>query len=189
MNGLGRIHLISAFVALAAGGWVFLISKGTRWHRTLGHLYAAAMIVLNATALGIYQLTGRFGPFHVFAIIALVTLGIGMSTVLFRRPRGGWMEAHAGWMAGSYMGLMAAFVAETSTRVLMPILVERLEPAAAWTAFWAVVAVASTATIGGGIWLIRTRIDAAIANTPEAMRRERAALRAQAPAGAEGEAS
>ncbi len=184
MSELGLIHLISAFVALGAGAWVFLIPKGTRWHRTLGHLYVGAMIVLNATALGIYRLMGRFGPFHVFALIALGTLGLAMWTVLWRRPRGRWIEAHAGWMAGSYMGLMAAFVAETSTRVLMPYLTERLEPAAAWTSFWAVVTIASVATIGGGVWMIRTRMDAAIASTPEALRRERAALRAEPTADA-----
>lgn len=183
-DALGHMHLISAFVALAAGGWVLLIPKGTRWHRTLGHLYVAAMIVLNATALGIYRLTGSFGPFHVFALIAFGTLAMAMGTVLLRRPRKAWIEAHAGWMAGSYMGLAAAFVAETSTRLLMPWAAARFEGTTVWVFFWSAVAVATAVTIGTGVWLIRTRMEAAVAATPEAMRRERARLQAEMEAAA-----
>lgn len=176
-DAVGHMHLIAAFVALGAGAWVFLIAKGTRWHRTLGHVYVAAMIVLNATALAIYRLTGGFGPFHVFALVALATLAMAMGTVLLRRPRGRWIEAHAGWMAGSYMGLAAAFVAETSTRLLMPIVAARAETGTAWIVFWTVVAVATALTMGVGVRLIRTRMDAAVRGTPDAMRRERALLR------------
>lgn len=182
---LGAIHLISAFVTLAAGGWVLLIPKGTRWHRTLGHLYVASMIVLNATALGIYRLTGSFGPFHVFALIAFGTLIMAMATVLMRRPRKSWIEAHAGWMAGSYMGLAAAFVAETSTRLLMPWVAARYEGSTVWILFWSAVAVATAITIGAGVWLIRTRMEAAVAATPDAMRRERDHLRALLDAAAD----
>ncbi len=183
-DALGHMHLISAFVALAAGGWVFLIAKGTRWHRTLGHLYVAAMIVVNATALGIYRLTGAFGPFHFFALVAFATLLVAMGTVLLRRPRKTWIEAHAGWMAGSYMGLAAAFVAETSTRLLMPWVATQAQGTTLWVVFWSAVAVASTATIGTGVWLIRTRMEAAVAATPDAMRRERAQLQAATEAAA-----
>lgn len=185
-GSLGDVHLIAAFVALAAGGWVFLIPKGTRWHRTLGHLYVTAMVVLNASALGIYRLTGSFGPFHVFALVALGTLAMAMGTVLLRRPRKKWIEAHAGWMAGSYMGLAAAFVAETSTRLLMPWVAGRYEGTAVWVVFWSAVAVTSLATIGAGVWLLRTRMEGAVAATPDAMRRERARLRAETEAAAHG---
>lgn len=175
-DAVGHMHLISAFVALATGAWVFLIPKGTRWHRTLGHLYLSAMIILNVTALAIYRLTGGFGPFHIFALIALITMVLAMGTVLLRRPKGRWIEAHAGWMAGSYMGLTAAFVAETSTRLIMPMVAARYDGGSVWIAFWSVVVLATALTIAGGKWLIATRMEAAVARTPASMRRERAEL-------------
>jgi hypothetical protein len=47
----------------------------------------------------------------------------------------------------------------------------------AWAAFWACVAVASLSVMGGGWWLVKTRLPASVAGAPEAMRLERAALR------------
>ena len=47
------------------GGIVVLRRKGTRSHRRIGLAYAAALLLVNATALAIYDLYGRFGPFHV----------------------------------------------------------------------------------------------------------------------------
>lgn len=178
MSDVGTVHLVFAFVAMGAGAAVLFLPKGTRWHRTLGHLYVTAMLGLNVTALAIYRLTGSFGVFHVFAIVALVTLAFGITAVLIRRPRGRWIEAHAGWMAGSYLGLMAAFVAESSTRFVMPRVAEYLDGPRLWGVFWTLVAVASCATVAVGVWLIRTRMDAAIAGTPQDMRRERERLRA-----------
>lgn len=175
---LGVVHLVFAFVAIAAGAGVLFMAKGTRWHRTVGHLYVTSMVGLNVSALAIYDLTGSFGPFHVFALVALLVVGIGMWTVLARRPRRRWIDAHARWMASSYMGLMAAFVAESATRFVMPRVEPHLDGPALWGAFWTAVAVASGATIAVGLWLIRTRMDAAVASTPAAMRREREELRA-----------
>ena len=182
MSPLGWIHLIFAFVAMGSGAVVLLRPKGTRWHRTWGHLFVTSMIGLNGTALAIYDLLGHFGPFHVFALISLGSVLVGMACVLFRWPKGSWIEHHAGWMAGAYMGLMAAFVAETSTRLIMPALAPYLE-GAGWAVFWSVVAVASLSTIGVGVWLIRTRMEEAVENTPAAMRREREELKAASGAG------
>lgn len=176
-DAVGHIHLIAAFAALLTGGWVLLIPKGTRWHRTLGHLYLTSMIVVNATALAIYRLTGSFGPFHFFALVGFVALALAMGTVLLRRPRGRWIEAHGSWMAGSYMGLAAAFIAETSTRLLLPIVAERTEGGSIWIAFWTLVAAATALSIGAGVWLMRTRMEAAVRKTPQAMRAERDRLR------------
>lgn len=179
MSSFGVVHLITSFVAIGSGGWVMLIPKGTRWHRTLGHVYAMSMIGVIASALAIYDLTGSFGPFHVAAIVGAVTLAGGLFSVLARRPKKEWITAHAIWMSWSYIGLMAAFVAETATRFVMPQLRPYLETnAQAWGAFWTSVGVASFAVVGVGWWLVKTRLPAAVAATPEAIRRERDELRA-----------
>ncbi len=78
MSTLGTVDFVFAWVAMAAGAWVLLLPEGTRWHRTLGHLYVGEMVGLDVTALFLYRMTGRFGPFHVFAVIALITLGFAL---------------------------------------------------------------------------------------------------------------
>lgn len=178
MSGLGWTHLVFALLALTSGAWVLRMPKGTRWHRTVGHLYATSMLGLNATALAIYRMTGTFGVFHALALVSLGTLGMAMWTVLARRPRGSWIESHAIWMGWSYNGLAAAAVSETATRFLMPWIAPRVGDAAVGI-FWTIVGVATFAVIFVGARLIKTRTPAAVAAAPEAMRRERARLRAR----------
>lgn len=179
MSSMGMVHLITSFMAIGAGGWVLLIRKGTRWHRTIGHLYAMSMVGVLASAFAIYDLTGSFGPFHFAALVGTFTLAGGLYSVLARRPKKGWMTAHAIWMSWSYIGLMAALVAETATRFAMPRLLPLLRSnAQGWAVFWTSVALASSVVFVLGWWLVKTRLPASVAATPEAMRREREALRA-----------
>lgn len=62
MSTVGFIHMIFGIVALVAGTAVLFLRKGTRWHRTLGHLYLTNMLASNISALFIYRLYGSFGP-------------------------------------------------------------------------------------------------------------------------------
>jgi len=117
MSELGWIHTIFGLVALISGLIVVLQRKGTRWHRTIGHIYLSAMLSLNTTALFIYNLYGHFGPFHWLAIASLLTLIAGILPVLIRRPKGRWLERHAIFNSYSYIGLVAAFSAEITSRI------------------------------------------------------------------------
>lgn len=117
MSTLGWIHTIFGMVALVAGGVVLYLPKGTRWHRTLGHVYLTNMLALNISALFIYRLYGHFGPFHWMALGSLLTLAAGMVPVFTRRPKGRWLERHAAFINGSYVGLVAAFAAEITSRL------------------------------------------------------------------------
>ncbi len=117
MDALGWIHVIFGLVALAAGTAIVFSAKGTRWHRTFGHIYLTTMLGLNITALFIYNLFGIFGPFHWMALASLITLAGGMAAVLMRRPRGRWLTWHAGFMSGSYVGLIAAAASEVTSRI------------------------------------------------------------------------
>lgn len=162
MDAIGTTHLVFSFLAIGFGGITLALPKGTRWHRTWGHGYVWCMLGLIVTAFATYNLTGSVTPFHFAAVAALVTLIAGIWTVLARRPRKGWVHAHATWMVWSYVGLMGAFVAESLTRFAMPRLSGFLEEAALWGAFWTLVGVASFVVIGLGAWLIRARLPAAI---------------------------
>jgi uncharacterized membrane protein len=156
---------------------VVLLSKGTRWHRTWGHAYVMSMAGVVATALGIYDLTSSFGPFHFGALVAGLTTVSGMVSVLFRRPRGAWLPAHATWMSGSYIGLLCAFCAESLTRFVLPALAPYMEGSVR-TLFWILVAVGSLAVAVVGARIVKVRLPRAIASTPVAMRAERQFLRA-----------
>jgi len=115
LSSLGAAHLAAACVALLPRLVVLLERKGTPAHRSFGATYVAAMIALNVTALGIYRLTGQFGPFHVLALISLAAVARGTLAVLRRSP--GWLVRHYYNMAGSYLGLLAAACAEVVARV------------------------------------------------------------------------
>jgi hypothetical protein len=75
------------------------------------------MVLLNVTALAIYDLFGSFGPFHWLAVISLATVVAGFVPVFLRRPRGGWLRLHAYFIPWSYVGLVAGAVAEVVSRI------------------------------------------------------------------------
>ena len=173
MTPIGAVHFTASLAALLAGAVVLLLPKGTRWHRTWGHAYVWSFALVVITSFAMFNLTGRFTPFHLAAVIGGGTLLGGMYSVLWRRPRKEWIEAHATWMAWSYVGLMAAFSAETLTRFVLPRMAGVLTEQNVWWAFWGVVALGSFGAGAVGWWLIRTRLAASVAGTPAAMRRER----------------
>jgi uncharacterized membrane protein len=144
MSTLGWIHTVTALAALVTGAAILLRPKGTRRHRQLGWTYVACMVLLNATALAIYRLTGSFGPFHVAALLSLATVLAGVVPAVRRRPADKWVEYHYWWMTYSYLGLLAATAAEVATRV-------------PGTRFWWTVVAASAAVFAVGAPIIRRR--------------------------------
>jgi uncharacterized membrane protein len=164
---LGWTHTIAALAALVTGAAVLLTRKGTRRHRQLGWGYVVSMLLLNGTALLIYRLSGRFGPFHVGAVFSLVTVAAGTAAALGARrararrnaaERVRALERHYPFMTWSYVGLVAAAVSEIATRV--PTL--RPRPGQG-LAFGITVAVATLLVVGVGAWLIRRHRSALLA--------------------------
>ena len=153
MDALGATHLVFGVSALVVGAGVVLTRKGTRAHRTAGHLYFTSMLGLNLTGLFIYRLTGGFNFFHAAALISLACVLAGLAPVLLRRPRKGWLHWHGGVMSGAYIGLVAAAVSEVVTRV------------PGWD-FGVAVGAATAFVSALGAYLIRTRMGAAIAGIP-----------------------
>jgi uncharacterized membrane protein len=151
MTHMGLIHLASALIALAAGALVLLNRKGTRAHRAMGWTFAASMLVLNASALTLYRLTGSFGPFHFAALASLATLIAGVVPARRRLPRGRWLARHYYFMTYAYMGLVAAAVAESATRI--PAV--RAIAGGPTLAFWVTVALSTIAVVVTGVMMIR----------------------------------
>lgn len=153
MSTLGWIHTTFGIIALLAGTAVVLLRKGTRWHRTLGHVYLTSMISLNVTALFIYRLFGHFGPFHWLALNSLLTLIAGMVPVFTRRP--GWLERHAIFINISFIGLVAAMASEITSRI--PGLEDN---------FGLVVGLTSVLIIGVGMVLLFRNLPISLRRTP-----------------------
>ena len=152
LTTIGWVHTIFGLLAVISGTIVILNRKGSRLHRAWGYLYLFSMLSTNATALLIYELTGRLNFFHYSAFFSLATLIIGMLPVFTRRPpRKRWMLRHAHFMSGSYIGVVAATLAEITSRV------------PGWDIGLATgITVAIVSAIG--IYLIQTRTEQAIAN-------------------------
>lgn len=161
MSTLGWMHVIFGLAALLAGTAVIFKRKGTRWHRTLGHFYLTSMIALNLTGLFIFNLFGTFGPFHWLALASLLTLIMGMIPVFRRRPQGQWLQRHAAFMNGSYVGLVAATAAEVTSRI--PGTEELFGP---------VVAITSFAVMAIGAYLIQRNLQKSISKTPARFNRQ-----------------
>ena len=146
---LGALHLAMAIIAMISGGAVSLMrSKGSVAHRRVGWVYVGSMIGLNVTAFWIYRLFGGFGLFHAAAIVSLLTVLFGMIPVLTRRPKK-WLEHHAYWMSWSYVGLLAAAAAETTSRVPR-------------SPFWWMVAGSTLLVVAIGSRIIRAKLPPAI---------------------------
>jgi uncharacterized membrane protein len=114
---MGAAHLAGAVAALVLGAMVLGAPKGTEFHRAVGAGYAAAMVILNVSALAIYRLTGHFEPFHALALASLATIARGIVPAVRRRP--GWLMRHYRNMAWSYVALLAATGSEIVLRVLL----------------------------------------------------------------------
>lgn len=118
MSYLGPAHLTAAVASLASGALMLVMRKGGRRHRRLGWVYVGSMAAVNVTALLIYDLFGRFGPFHIAALVSGGTIIGGVMPAVRRHPPRMWVEYHAQFMVWSYIGLVAAAVSEISTRYL-----------------------------------------------------------------------
>jgi uncharacterized membrane protein len=150
MNILGWFHVVCALVALGSGAVVLLRRKGTRSHRRIGWIYVSSMLALNVTALMIYRLFGGLGPFHVAAVVSLLTVIAGIIPAYRQKPAN-WLEHHYAWMTWSYVGLCAATVSEVATRV-------------PGFRFWWAVMLGTFAVVGIGAALIRRNQAAVLAS-------------------------
>ncbi len=149
MSPLGWFHTAVAVIAMVCGAWVILNPKGGRRHRQVGYAYAAAMLLMNVTALMIYRLFGGIGPFHIFAVFSLATTGWGVWVAWRRQP--GWFQSHYYMMCWSVVGLYAAFWSEVGARVVP------------MSRFWPVVIGATVLTTIIGARLIRRYRDRFVA--------------------------
>lgn len=127
----GSIHLIASIIALITGLFVLITTKGTRTHKQVGYVYSISMILLNLTAFMLYNLYGKFGIFHWFAVISCLTLFAGLYPVLTKNSKN-YLLTHFNFMYWSVVGLYCALIAEIFSRLPKIVLTETGEPMTAF---------------------------------------------------------
>lgn len=107
-NQIGLTHFIASVLALVFGSAVLVMTKGSKIHIRTGYLYGVGMVVLLVTALMLYNLFGKWGIFHYFAVVSSCTLLLGMIPVFLRNQIKNWAYLHFSFMYWSVIGLYGA---------------------------------------------------------------------------------
>ena len=95
-----QIHVAAALVAMVVGVVIFLLPKGTGYHRSLGWTWVGSMIVVAATSIMmIADFRTGVNPLHAFTAVTVVSLWAGLAGI-----RRGNVQQHAGSMVGLYIG-------------------------------------------------------------------------------------
>ncbi len=99
-----QIHAFSAIAAALIGAFVLWRRKGTLWHKMLGRLWVALMLVTATSALFIHEikLIGPFSPIHLFSLFTYIGVGQGLHAVIVRRD----VRRHRAEMQGVYIGAL-----------------------------------------------------------------------------------
>ncbi|WP_395398315.1 DUF2306 domain-containing protein [Arthrobacter sp. UC242_113] len=102
-NVLLASHVIAALFVLAIGPVQILRRRRDRIHRTMGHLWVAAMYYVCFSSFWIVS-DGHFSWLHGLSAFTIVTVTLGLISAIRRN-----IPAHRGNMIGSYIGIAAAF--------------------------------------------------------------------------------
>lgn len=95
-----QVHVVAATIGLVVGLVIFLLPKGTGFHRFLGWAWVSAMIVVAATSVAmIADFRNGVNALHIFTVMTVVSLWAGLTGI-----RRGNVRQHAASMAGLYIG-------------------------------------------------------------------------------------
>jgi uncharacterized membrane protein len=96
------VHLVTAVAAVAIGGAMLAMRKGTRMHRLLGRTWVGLMLTTALVSFGIRH-GGHFSWIHLLSVLTLVGLASAVYAVMKGR-----IAVHRRAMVGVYSGLVIA---------------------------------------------------------------------------------
>jgi uncharacterized membrane protein len=119
-------HVVAALMALVLGPVNLFRRRRDRTHRILGLTWAASMYYVCLSSFGIVT-DGHYSWLHGLSAFTVVTVSLGILAAV----RGN-IRAHVMNMAGSYLGLLVAFLfaATVPSRAIPRLLVS--DPGTAW---------------------------------------------------------
>ena len=97
-------HLTAAILALAVGGTMLAMQKGTPLHRFGGRVWVILMMLTALLSFGIRG-SGSFSWIHLLSLYTIFTITMGLIAISRKD-----VARHKHWMRGTYMGLMVAGV-------------------------------------------------------------------------------
>jgi uncharacterized membrane protein len=102
------VHALAATFAVGVGGYLLARRrKGDGAHRRLGRVWMATMYFVVLSSFGIKRLhPGHFSWIHLLSLWTFVSLTVALTMARRRRVR-----QHAGWVIGTYSGLIGAGLA------------------------------------------------------------------------------
>ena len=76
-----QIHAVAALLAFGIGIVQLIARKGSKQHRTLGYIWAAAMITVAITSFWIHEirLFGDYSPIHVLSVVVIVSVPMALA--------------------------------------------------------------------------------------------------------------
>jgi uncharacterized membrane protein len=96
------IHLGTVLPALPLGAYVIVARKGGATHRLLGRIWGGLMVTTAISSFWLQE-TGGLSFIHIFAIITLVSVPLGIFWI-----RRGNVERHRRAMTSTFIGLVVA---------------------------------------------------------------------------------
>jgi len=115
----GAFHLVTAVIGLLTGAYLLLTIKGTKLHKGIGYVFSTALLIVNVSALFIYDFNdGKPSVFHYLIIVSMFCLLYGLYP-MFKKPAiPGRIKRHFTGMTGAALGLWAAGATEYFVREL-----------------------------------------------------------------------
>jgi len=116
----GMIHFVASIIALATSLFVIFAKKGTKIHKQIGVVFSIALVLVNLSALFIYDFNnGSIGPFHYLIPVSIFFLLYGWLPMLKKKKSPQYMNKHIIGMIGAALGLWAAGATEYYVREIV----------------------------------------------------------------------
>ena len=116
---MGGVHFSTAAIGLITGAYILVTQKGTRIHKFIGYVFAVSLVIVNVSALFIYDFnSGKPSVFHFLVPVSLFFLCYGIIPALRRKRNPNWKKRHIVGMNGAALGLWAAGTTEYFVREL-----------------------------------------------------------------------
>lgn len=115
---IGAVHFTASITGLATGAYLLLTTKGTKRHKNIGYVFTIALLLVNLSALFIYDFNdGRISVFHFLIPVSLFFLIYGIYPMIRNRTPLS-IHRHIIGMDGAALGLWAAGATEFFVREL-----------------------------------------------------------------------
>ncbi len=116
---IGGIHVTTSVIGLVTGAYILLAKKGTGIHKKTGYVFALALLIVNISALFIYDFNqGKMSVFHYLIPVSLIFLLYGLYPMLKKAEKKPRLNRHIIGMNGAALGLWAAGATEYFVREL-----------------------------------------------------------------------